>query len=110
MTTTEIPAEQAAVDEFVGKVLSDVSALMAVKLATIGDELGFWKDLAQNGPATSGELAARCGVAERYGREWLAGMHAAGYIAYEPASGVYTLPAHAVPVLAQEGGPVFLGG
>jgi len=101
MTTTE---------EFVGKVLGDVSGLMAAKMATLGDALGLWKDLAANGPATSGELADRAAVAERYAREWLAGMHAAGYLDYDPATGTYTLPDHAVPVFADEGGPYFFGG
>lgn len=110
MTTIESPPDEAAVHEFVGKVLGDLSAAMAVKLATIGDRLGLWTELATGGPATSHDLAARAGIVERYAREWLAGMHAAGYLDLDADSGTYTLPAHAHPVLAQEGGPVFFGG
>ena len=108
MTTTDV--DEAKVEEFVGKVLGDMSGMMVSKLATIGDALGLWKDLAANGPATSAELASRTGTAERYTREWLAGVHAAGYVDYEPATGVYTLPSYAAPVFADEGGPVFFGG
>jgi SAM-dependent methyltransferase len=110
MTTIDVPVDETKVEEFVGKVLTDVSGLMATRLATLGDKLGLWKDLASNGPATSDELATRNGIAERYAREWLAGMHASGYLDYDAATSVYTLPAHAVPVLADEGGPVFFGG
>lgn len=111
MTTTDTPALDAAKTEaFVGKVLGDMAGLFAAKLATIGDRLGLWTDLATRGPATSGELAARADIAERYAREWLAGMHAAGYVDYEPSTGVYTLPPEHVPALADEGGPVFFGG
>jgi SAM-dependent methyltransferase len=99
-----------ATEEFVGKVLGDVAGLLAAKLATIGDRLGLWTDLATRGPATSTEFAARAGIAERYAREWLAGMHAAGYVDYDPATRTYTLPAEHFPVLVEEGGPVFFGG
>ena len=49
------PAKQEA---FVGKVLSDTSAAMTTALASIGDRLGLFKDLASHGPSTSTELAA----------------------------------------------------
>jgi SAM-dependent methyltransferase len=110
MTAIENPIDEAAVEQFVDRVLTDVSAAMTIRLASIGDRLGLWKDLAANGPATSHELAGRTGTVERYTREWLNGVHAAGYVEFDPATGVYTLPAAAHPVLAQEAGPVFFGG
>ncbi|MGH2947503.1 MAG: class I SAM-dependent methyltransferase, partial [Solirubrobacteraceae bacterium] len=56
------------------------------------------------------ELAERAGVSERYAAEWSRGLAAAGYLAHDPASGRYALPPEHAPVLAQEGGPTFLGG
>ena len=38
---------------------------MTLRFCTIGDELGLFKDLAENGPATSAQLAARTGLNER---------------------------------------------
>jgi SAM-dependent methyltransferase len=98
----------ATTEEFVGKVLGDTVGLTNTVLAWIGDELGIWKDLAKQGPATSAELARRMGLAERPVREWLHAMTAAGYTVH--AGGSFTLPSEHVPVLAQEGGPVFFGG
>ena len=72
-------------EAFVGKVLSDTSAAMTTALASIGDHLGLFKDLATHGPSTSIELAARTDTNERYIREWLGGMATAGYIDYDPA-------------------------
>lgn len=46
---------------------------------------------------------------ERYLREWLAGVHAAGYLTADAAGARYALPAEHAPVLAQEAGPLFLG-
>jgi len=37
----------------------------------IGDRLGLYRTLVENGPATPPELAARAGIDERYSREWL---------------------------------------
>lgn len=96
--------------EFTGRVLGDTAAAATVVLAALGDRLGLFKDLAANGPATSGALAARAEVDERYVREWLAGMYAAGYLAYDPADSRYALPDEHVPTLATEPGPAFFGG
>jgi SAM-dependent methyltransferase len=100
----------ATTEEFVGKVLGDTVGLSNTVLAWIGDELGLWKDLATRGPATSADLASRTGCAERPVREWLHAMTAAGYLAHAPETRTFRLPAEHVPVLAQEGGPVFFGG
>src|SRR5467141_2657683 len=108
---TNHPAvDQAKMEAFVGKVLGDTSAALTTTLAVIGDRLGLFKDLAAHGPATSAELATRAGINERYAREWLGGMASAGYLAYDPASHRFMLPAEHAPALAQENGSVFFGG
>jgi 2-polyprenyl-3-methyl-5-hydroxy-6-metoxy-1,4-benzoquinol methylase len=108
---TDQPAlDQAKMEAFVHKVLGDTSAALTTTLAVLGDRLGLFKDLAAHGPATSGELATRTGIHERYAREWLGGMASAGYLEYEPASHRFTCPPEHAPALAQEGGPVFFGG
>jgi hypothetical protein len=86
-TTDSAPAvDEAKVEEFVGKVVTDVSGLTTTVLASIGDRLELWKALATNGPTTSTELAERAGVNERYAWEWLGGMASAGYLEYDPAT------------------------
>src|SRR5262245_21553510 len=100
----------ATTEEFVGKVMGDTVGMTNTVLAWIGDELGLWKDLAAGGPATSAQLAARKGLAERPIREWLHAMTAAGYLVHAPDAATFRLPAEHSPVLAQEGGPVFFGG
>jgi 2-polyprenyl-3-methyl-5-hydroxy-6-metoxy-1,4-benzoquinol methylase len=108
--TTQQTIDQAKADAFVGKVLGDTAALAVTVLSSIGDRLGLYKNLAEQGPAISEELAERAHVNERYAREWLSAMACAGYLEYDPASRRFTLPPEHVPVLAQEGGPVFFGG
>jgi 2-polyprenyl-3-methyl-5-hydroxy-6-metoxy-1,4-benzoquinol methylase len=110
MTIAQPEIDQAQVGAFAGRVLGDVSACMTTLMAALGDRLGLFKALGALGAATSAELAARAGVSERYTREWLGGMAAAGYVAYEPVAGRFTLPPAHAPALAEEGGPFFVGG
>ena len=95
---------------FTQKAVDDLGGTMATLMCVLGDRLGLFKDLAFNGPADGRELAQRTGINERYAGEWLNGMFCAGYLEYEPGSGRFTLPTEHAPVLAQEGGRVFLGG
>lgn len=111
MTTTTDPiVDPARMEAFVGRVLADTSASMITTLCALGDRLGLFRDLAGRGPATSTELASRAGIDERYAREWLSALAAAGYLTYDPPSGVFTLPPEHIPALAQESGPYFFGG
>ncbi len=108
MATEAVAIDEARVGEFLGKALTDLAGSTTVFLCSIGDRLGLFKDLAANGPATSTEFAKRTGTNERYAREWLNAMVAAGYLTH--ADGSYALPPEHALVLAQESGPMFFGG
>ena len=56
------------------------------------------------------ELAQQTGYTTRYLREWLGSMVTGNYLAYDPQSRSYRLPAEFVPVLADEDSPYFAGG
>lgn len=101
--------DQAAVESFMDRVVGDYAGANAFFMGGIGDRLGLFKNLAECGPVTSTELAERTGLDERYLREWLGGMTAAGYLTYDPANERYTLPPEHALVLAEEAGPWFLG-
>lgn len=105
--TTSVDAAQS--EAFAEKVMMDFSGGSACFLGAVGDALGLFKDLAGNGPATPGELADRARIDPRYATEWLAGVHAAGYVTFDAGTGRYELPEHHVPALAQEAGPMFFG-
>ncbi|MGH6929483.1 MAG: hypothetical protein ACREEV_14290, partial [Dongiaceae bacterium] len=45
--------------EFMGKMVVDMSAAMSGALVLIGDKPGLYRSLAADGPATPQELAAR---------------------------------------------------
>lgn len=104
------PVELKKTEEFAHRVLEDISSATTVIMSAIGDRLGLFKDLAENGAATSEEVAQRAKIHERYAREWLGGMTAAGYLIYDPETRRFSLPPDHVPALAEEGGPMFFGG
>ncbi|MBD0421799.1 methyltransferase domain-containing protein [Streptomyces sp. TRM S81-3] len=101
--------DEAKVEAFMEKALGDISGMMACGLCHLGDRLGLFGELAATGPAGSRELADRLDLNERYVREWLRGLTAAGYLE-EPEPGRFTLPPEHAPALADESGPMFLGG
>jgi 2-polyprenyl-3-methyl-5-hydroxy-6-metoxy-1,4-benzoquinol methylase len=101
---------EAKLQAFMGKVVSDVGAAMSAALVIIGDKLGLYRALARGGPATSFELAKATETSERYVREWLNAQAAGGYVTYDPASRRYTLPPEQAFALADELSPAFVPG
>jgi SAM-dependent methyltransferase len=93
---------------FAERVFGDFRAALVSMLCSLGDRLGLFSALAA-GPATSAEFAARAGIHERYAREWLSGLTAAGYFTYDAATHRFSLPAEHAPVLAQEPTPFSAG-
>jgi predicted O-methyltransferase YrrM len=79
----------------------------ALELYTIylGVRLGLYRALAEDGAATSSQLAARTGTNERYVREWLEHHAVSALLAVEdpqaePLARRYRLPQEHIPVLA----------
>lgn len=101
--------DQEKLHTFLGKAVGDLGAAMSAVLMSIGDELGFYKELAK-GALTPAELAKRTNTNERYVREWLNNQAAGGYVAYDAASGEYRLEEEQALCLADPGGPVDVPG
>src|SRR5260370_34055866 len=74
----------------------------------VGDRLGLYQALADLGPVTPGELAARAGTHERYTREWLEQQAVADIIGVEDAQAeasarrYYLSPGHAAVLPAPD--------
>jgi len=112
MTTTE-PSTEVDTDklmEFVFRAVDEVGATLNAALVVMGDKLGYYRDLAANGPSTPAQLAERTGTAEPYAREWLNAQAAGSYVAYDHVTGQYTLPPEQAVALTVEDSPAFLPG
>ena len=92
------------------RVADDVGGAFTVGLAYIGQKLGLFAALAALGRATSGGLAQRTGLQERYVREWCSGMVAAEYVEHDPAAGTYFLTPEQTAALVDETARTFVAG
>jgi 2-polyprenyl-3-methyl-5-hydroxy-6-metoxy-1,4-benzoquinol methylase len=97
------------IEQNVHRLLGAMTGAATTAMVAIGDQLGLYRALADGGPASQDELAARTGLAARYLREWLSQQAAAGFLTYQE-DGRYALPAEAAAVLAHEASPAFLAG
>ena len=102
--------ETAKVKQFSARIMEDYGNTLRGAMLYIGDRLGLFKALAHGQWVTLEELAQQTGYTTRYLREWLGSMVTGNYLAYDPQSRSYRLPAEFVPVLADEDSPYFAGG
>ncbi len=98
-TASAAPAEALA-----GRLFGQIIGMMEIMTVYLGDRLGLYQAIADAGPLTAGELAARTGTAERYVREWLEQQAVADILAVEDAAAAagdrrYFLPAGYAEVL-----------
>jgi SAM-dependent methyltransferase len=98
------------IEENVHRLIGAMTGAATTAMVAVGDQLGLYRALADGGPATEDELAARTGASARYLREWLSQQAAAGFLVYREDDGRYVLPAEAAAVLAHEASPAFLAG
>jgi ubiquinone/menaquinone biosynthesis C-methylase UbiE len=95
-------------DELVERLFSAGVTMGEVLTVYLGDVLGLYRALSEQGATTPGDLANAAGIYERYAREWLEQQAAAGILTVEDASAAagdrrYVLPAgHVEPLLDPE--------
>jgi len=106
-TILSVPMDSKAkeCEAFAEKLLQYTGGAMNLFAIYLGDRLGFYEVLAEDGPLSAPELARRTGTHERYTREWLEQQAVAGIVNIEPedtGSGrhFYLPPGHA-EVLAE---------
>jgi SAM-dependent methyltransferase len=81
-----------AAESFAGRVGDILNSGATAAMMAVGHRLGLFDVLAGLPPATSGEIAAKADLAERYVREWLAVMVVSEIVTYDPAGRRYRLP------------------
>lgn len=112
MTTQQTtPAiDQDRLMSFVFRAVEEVGATLNTALVVLGDELGWYRALADHGPLTAAELAERTSTAEPYAREWCHAQAAGGFLEFDEASGRFTLPAEHAVALTDASSPAYLPG
>jgi SAM-dependent methyltransferase len=101
--------DEVKLNEFMGRFVGDLGAVMHAATVVVGDKLGLYKALAE-GPATTEDLARRTETDPRYLREWLSSQAASGYVQYDGASDKFSMTEEQAFALAVEGSPAFIPG
>jgi SAM-dependent methyltransferase len=102
--------DKAKREQFINQLMGYVSGAAVSGMIYIGDRVGLFKAMAGAGPLSVTETAAKAGLQERYVREWLSAMAAAGIVEYDAAAERFTLPEEHAATLADENSPSFLAG
>jgi 2-polyprenyl-3-methyl-5-hydroxy-6-metoxy-1,4-benzoquinol methylase len=113
MSTQQQQPEQNTINEanlhaLVGGILQDLGGAFSVPLVQIGESLGLYQTLSKNGPLSSGDLADKTGLKERYLREWLSAQAASKYITFDPATEKFSMTPEQSFVFANQGSPFYL--
>src|SRR4051812_4779660 len=86
MVTIELTAaDESKVEEFAGNLFMAALGLMELANVELGLRLGLY-DVLTGGGVTSGELATKAGIAERYAQEWLEQQTVAGVVEVDDES------------------------
>jgi len=101
--------DEAKLNDFMGRFVGDLGAVMHAATVVVGDQLGLYKKLAEK-PATAEDLARRTETDPRYLREWLSAQAASGYVQYDAAHDSFSLSEEQAFALAIEGSPAFIPG
>ncbi len=101
--------DEARLNEFLGRFVSDLGATVAAGNVVVGHRLGLYRALAE-GSATPEELAERADCHPRYLTEWLSGQAAGGYVTYDPADGRYAMTEEQAFALADPNGSLYAPG
>jgi len=100
-----------AVKLFSFLVFSKLEGAVTAGMIHLGDRLGLYRELARSPePCSTGELASRAGLKERWVREWAHNQAAAKIVAHrvdDDGTLRLWLEPEAVAVLADEDGPAF---
>ncbi len=79
--STTYDAAVLTTEQFAEKIFDAVRGAAQVQALYLGDRLGWYRMLADEGPLTASELAHRTGTVERYAREWLEQQAVSGIVA-----------------------------
>jgi len=100
---------ESRLNDFMGRFVGDLGAVMHAATVVVGDQLGLYKALAE-GAGDAETLARRTETDPRYLREWLSAQAASGYVDYDPATQRFSLNDEQAFALAEEGSPAFIPG
>src|SRR3954454_18003118 len=80
MTATTTPIDEARLNGLLGQAVVEIGATANAALIMIGDRLGLYRALAQDGPPPAAERAQRSEPVDAFGPEWASARAGGGWI------------------------------
>jgi 2-polyprenyl-3-methyl-5-hydroxy-6-metoxy-1,4-benzoquinol methylase len=87
-----IQVDQAKATAFEDRLVEVLNAGALSLMVSVGHRTGLFDAMAELPPASTSEIARQAQLQERYVREWLGAMVAAGVVDHDPRSQTYRLP------------------
>ena len=91
------PARPFDAEALVGRLFEQTIGAFELFNVYIGERLDLYRSLAADGPATSGQLAQRAGIAPRYATEWLEQQTTVGILEVDDPSAEADLRQYSLP-------------
>ncbi|REK12423.1 MAG: class I SAM-dependent methyltransferase [Planctomycetota bacterium] len=102
--------DEAKLHELVIKMVGDMGAAAIAPLVVVGDRLGLYRALADNGPLSAAALADHTDTTERYVREWCAAQASSGYIGYDAKNDTFDMTPEQQAVFSNPDSPTYMIG
>src|SRR5215217_1159908 len=102
---TDVANAPGATDLLKARMLDALNAASLVLMASIGHRTGLFDAMAAIPPAGCETIAREAGLSERYVREWLGAMVAAGVVLLDPVADTYRLPPEHAACLTRSASP-----
>ena len=99
---------EAAVEQVMGQMAGFMTGLSMCAGIWVGDELGFYRILADAESMSADDLAAAANTHPRLTREWLDAQAAGSILGYDAAHDTYALSSEVALALADPDSPVFI--
>jgi 2-polyprenyl-3-methyl-5-hydroxy-6-metoxy-1,4-benzoquinol methylase len=96
--------------EALDQVFRDMAGAMTAGMVHVGVKTGLFRAMANRGAMSAEAVIKASKLQPRYVEEWLKGMVASGYLAYDPAAHTYTLSEEHAYFLASDDTDHFVGG
>jgi 2-polyprenyl-3-methyl-5-hydroxy-6-metoxy-1,4-benzoquinol methylase len=103
MSTTQL--DEAEAGAFAGRMVGLLNDGMLCLMMSVSHRTELFDTMAAMPAATSGEIAQRTQLEERYVREWLNAMTVARFVDYNASTGTYRLPPEHAAFLTRAAGP-----
>src|SRR5579864_3591677 len=102
------PFDHSRAAAFEKRLVGVLNAGALCLMTSLGHRVGLFDAMADMPAAGSEAIAARCGLNERYVREWLGAMVASGVVDYDSRDGTYALPPEHAAFLTRAATPANL--